>query len=203
MKYFTGKSVEEALEKASQEFDVPAENINYEVVEETSSFLGLKKKVQISAYTEAMVVEYILDYLKTVIEAVGLKVNSIRPKLEEGFIRVLIDTDHNSILIGKNGRTMQALNQLVRSAANKEFKKRVRVLIDINGYKEDKYKKLESLARREAVKVSKTKITAVLDPMTADERRIVHNVVSNFKNVKTVSEGEGNRRHITIVYVKE
>ncbi len=203
MKYFTGKSVEEALEKASQEFDVPAENINYEVVEETSSFLGLKKKVQISAYTEAMVVEYILDYLKTVIEAVGLKVNSIRPKLEEGFIRVLIDTDHNSILIGKNGRTMQALNQLVRSAANKEFKKRVRVLIDINGYKEDKYKKLESLARREAVKVSKTKITAVLDPMTADERRIVHNVVSNFKNVKTVSEGEGNKRHITIVYVKE
>ena len=100
---------------------------------------------------------------------------------------------------------MQALNQLVRSAANMEFKKRVRVLIDINGYKEDKYKKLEAIAKREATKVFKTKITAVLDPMTADERRVIHNVIanSNFKNVKTVSEGEGNKRHITIVYVNE
>ncbi len=205
MKYFTGKNVEEALEKASQELNSPIENITYEVVEESSSFLGLKKKVQISAYTEAMVVEYVLNYIREIIEETGLEIKEIKPRLEDGFIRIQLDSSHNSILIGKNGRTMQALNQLVRSAANMEFKKRVRVLIDINGYKEDKYKKLEAIAKREATKVFKTKITAVLDPMTADERRVIHNVIanSNFKNVKTVSEGEGNKRHITIVYVNE
>lgn len=73
-------------------------------------------------------------------------------------------------------------------------------MLDINDYKEEKYAKLAALAKREAIKVSKTKITAVLDPMTADERRAIHNAIANFKNVKTVSEGEGKNRHITIVY---
>ncbi len=199
MKYFVGKSVEEALQKASEELISPIENITYEVVSETKSLLGLKKKVQIAAYTEAMVIEFVQNYLIDVIEALGLEV-TLSTKYEDGFIRIKISTNHNSILIGKNGRTLQALNQIVRCATNFVFKKRVRILLDINDYKEEKYVKLAAMAKREAIKVSKTKITAVLDPMTADERRAIHNAIANFKNVKTVSEGEGKNRHITIVY---
>ena len=199
MKYFVGKSVEEALEKASEELNSPIEDITYEVVSETKSMLGLKKKVQIAAYTEAMVIEFVQNYLIDVIQALGLEVE-LSTKYEDGFIRIKISTNHNSILIGKNGRTLQALNQIVRCVANFVFKKRIRILLDINDYKEEKYAKLVALAKREAIKVSKTKITAVLDPMTADERRAIHNAIANFKNVKTVSEGEGKNRHITIVY---
>ena len=199
MKYFVGKSVEEALEKASEELNSPIEDITYEVVSETKSMLGLKKKVQIAAYTEAMVIESVQNYLIDVIQALGLEVE-LSTKYEDGFIRIKISTNHNSILIGKNGRTLQALNQIVRCVANFVFKKRIRILLDINDYKEEKYAKLAALAKREAIKVSKTKITAVLDPMTADERRAIHNAIANFKNVKTVSEGEGKNRHITIVY---
>lgn len=199
MKFFVGKNVEEALQKASSELNCPVENITYEVIEETSSFLGLKKRVQISAYNDAMIIEFVQNYIKDIIEGLGLEV-SLTPKYEDGFIRVKISTNHNSILIGKNGRTLQALNQVVRCATSFVFKKRLRILLDINDYKEEKYVKLAALAKREAIKVSKTKITAVLDPMTADERRVIHNAISNFRNVKTVSEGEGKNRHITIVY---
>ncbi len=198
MKYFSGKTVEDALQKASEELNSPVENINYEVIEETKSLLGLKRKVQISAYTDAMVIEFVQNYITDIIEGMGLEV-SLSTKYEDGFIRIKISTNHNSILIGKNGRTLQALNQVVRCATN-FTKKRVRILLDINDYKEEKYVKLASMAKREAIKVSKTKITAVLDPMTADERRIIHNAIANFKNIRTVSEGEGKNRHITIVY---
>ena len=199
MKFFVGKTVEEALAKASEELNSPVENITYEVINETKSLLGLKKKVEISAYTDAMIIEFVQNYIKDIIEALGLEV-SLATKYEDGFIRIKISTNHNSILIGKNGRTLQALNQVVRCATNFTFKKRVRILLDINDYKEEKYAKLASIAKREAIRVSKTKITAVLDPMTADERRAVHNAIANFKNVKTISEGEGKNRHITIVY---
>ena len=199
MKFFVGKTVEEALAKASEELNSPVENITYEVINETKSLLGLKKKVEISAYTDAMIIEFVQNYIKDIIEALGLEV-SLATKYEDGFIRIKISTNHNSILIGKNGRTLQALNQVVRCATNFTFKKRVRILLDINDYKEEKYAKLASIAKREAIRVSKTKITAVLDPMTADERRAVHNAIANFKNVKTISEGEAKNRHITIVY---
>ena len=146
-----------------------------------------------------MVIEFVQNYITDIIEGMGLEV-SLSTKYEDGFIRIKISTNHNSILIGKNGRTLQALNQVVRCATNFTYKKRVRILLDINDYKEEKYVKLASMAKREAIKVSKTKITAVLDPMTADERRIIHNAIANFKNIRTVSEGEGKNRHITIVY---
>ena len=77
MKYFVGKSVEEALEKASEELNSPIEDITYEVVSETKSMLGLKKKVQIAAYTEAMVIEFVQNYLIDVIQALGLEVELV------------------------------------------------------------------------------------------------------------------------------
>ena len=73
-------------------------------------------------------------------------------------------------------------------------------MLDINDYKEEKYVKLIAMAKKEAAKVRKSKITATLDPMSADERRAIHNALANFKNITTVSEGEGKKRHLTIVY---
>lgn len=199
MKHYSGKTLQEVLEKASNELNVPVENLYYEVTEEKSSFLGLKKSVEVQIYTDAMVVEFVCDYLKTIIESMGLEV-SLTPRFEDGLIRVKIQTNHNSILIGKSGRTLQALNEIARCAASSVFKKRVRILLDINDYKEEKYGKLVALAKREANKVRKTKITVTLDPMSADERRIIHNALANYANVTTISEGEGKQRHLTIVY---
>ena len=67
-------------------------------------------------------------------------------------------------------------------------------------YTYEKYAKLSRIAKRVAKEVLHTKQTVHLDPMPADERRIVHNTLTKFKNISTQSEGNGNRRHIVISY---
>ena len=180
--------------------NVPVENIYVDSVVENKGLFGRIKNVEVTCYTDAMVIEFVLDYLRSVIEKMGIKVDMV-PSFTDGLIRVKLSTDHNSILIGKDGETLQALNEICRCAANATFKKRIRILLDVNEYKHDKYSKLVSIAKREAIKVSKTKITAELSPMSADERRVVHNALISFKHVKTISVGEGKDRHVTIQYV--
>lgn len=200
MKQFVGKTKELALEKAASELNVPVENIYVDEVVENKGLFGRIKNVEITCYTDAMIVEFVVNYLKNIIEAMGIEV-SLSPSYSDGLIKIKLSTNHNSILIGKDGETLQALNEVCRSAANATFKRRVRVLLDINDYKQDKYSKLISIAKREAIKVSKTKITASLSPMSADERRAIHNALVSFRHIKTVSVGEGRDRHITIEYV--
>ena len=200
MKKFIGKTKDDALNKAAAELNVPVENIYVDSVEEHKGLFGRIKNVEITCYSDAMDVEFVVNYLKNIIETMGIEVN-LTPSYSDGLIRIKLSTNHNSILIGKDGETLQALNEICRSAANATFKKRIRVLLDINDYKTEKYSKLISIAKREAIKVSKTKITASLSPMSADERRAVHNALVSFRHVKTVSVGEGKSRHITIEYV--
>ena len=70
--------------------------------------------------------------------------------------------NHNSILIGKNGKTLLALNEVVALALYVKFKKRIRVLLDINDYKQERYRKVVVLPKRVAGEVAKTK--AIRDP---------------------------------------
>lgn len=200
MKKFVGKTEVDALNNAAAELNVPVENIYVDSVVENKGLFGRIKSVEVTCYTDAMVVEFVQEYLRKIIESMGIEVK-MTPSYTDGLIRIKLSTNHNSILIGKDGETLQALNEVCRCAANATFKKRVRILLDINDYKQDKYSKLISIAKREAVKVSKTKITASLSPMSADERRAIHNALVSFKHVKTVSVGEGKTRHITIEYV--
>ena len=200
MKKFVGKTQVDALNLAAAELNVPVENIYVDSVVENKGLFGRIKSVEVTCYTDSMVVEFVQEYLRKIIESMGIEVK-MNPSFTDGLIRIKLSTNHNSILIGKDGETLQALNEICRCAANATFKKRVRILLDINYYKLDKYYKLIHIAIREAIKVSKTNITASLSPMSADERRAIHNALVSFRNVKTVSVGEGRARHITIEYV--
>lgn len=201
MKQFVGKTQNDALALAAASLNVPVENIYVDSVKENKGLFGRIKSVEVTCFTDAMIVEFVVDYLKNIIEKMEIEVE-LTPSFQDGLIRVKLSTNHNSILIGKDGETLQALNEVCRSATNATFKKRFRILLDINDYKKDKYSKLISIAKREAIKVSKTHVTAALSPMSADERRAIHNALVSFRNVKTVSIGEGKDRHITIEYVK-
>ena len=101
-----------------------------------------------------------------------------------------------------NGVTLQALNELTKLATNNHFRRRFRILLDINGYKDNKYYRLEKLARKAAKDVQRTKTTYTFDPMPADERRIIHNACSGMPNIRTESVGEGTQRQVQIIYVE-
>ena len=116
-------------------------------------------------------------------------------------IHLTINSERNPILIGTGGKTLQAFNELTRLAVSAHFKHRYRVLLDVGGYKEERYEKVARIARREAKSVQKTKGSAKLNPMTPDERRIVHNALNGMPHITTESEGEGGNRAVVIKYV--
>ena len=199
MEVYTGKTVEEALEEASKELQIPVRDLIYIVLDKKTGLFT--KKFQLEIYDLSDVIRFAEDYLLQVVDALGIE-SSVKSSLDDDVIRISIDSTHNPILIGKNGVTLQALNELVKLATNNHFHKRFRILLDINGYKDSKYGKLARMARKLAKDVQKTKTIYTFDPMPADERRAIHNACSNMSHIKTESIGEGKTRQVQIIYVE-
>ena len=200
MKEFTGKTVEEAVAKACEELGLAENKLVYQVVEEKTGLF--RKSAKIAVYDIEDAREYAEEYLKNSITAMGIDVD-VSGIVEEDIIKIVLDSDHNPILIGKNGKTLQGLNELTKLAVSNKFRRKYRVLLDVADYKTEKYEKVTRIAIRVAKDVRRTRVDAELDPMTPDERRVVHNALSGFRGVRTESIGEGPDRHICIRYVSE
>ena len=199
MKEYSAKTVEEAVALACEELGLESTEIVYEVVSEKKGIFS--RKATIGVYELADVIEYAEKYIKDVVGALGVGEAKTSASLQGDIIHISLDCDHNPILIGKNGSTLQALNEITRLAVSGKFRKRYRILLDIGDYKNAKYSRVASLARRTAKEVQKSKVAVKLSPMPSDERRIVHNVLTNFSHISTESSGEGRNRAVTIKYV--
>ena len=199
MKSYTAKTVEDALQEASEELNVPVDELVYVVSDKTKGIFS--KKIVVDVYELPDIIKYAEDYILNVLDNLGIE-STVSTKLDDDIIRLTIDSTHNPILIGKNGKTLQALNELTKLAVSNHFHKRFRILLDVNGYKDNKYYMLGKMARRYAHEVQKTKATYTFDPMPADERRVVHNACSGMKNIRTESTGEGTHRQVQIIYVE-
>lgn len=195
MKKYTGKSVEEILQNIAKDKNVQVEDITYEVLEEKSGFFGMGKEVTIQAYCKEDIKDFIYDYLLGFFEEIHMDV-AIMIEENDNFYKATLNAENNALLIGKNGQTLQAINTVLKAAVSGNFKRRISVLVDVNGYKDEKYKKVCSLAGRVAKTVQRTKTDAILDPMPNDERKAIHNHLADWDHIQTVSEGEGNQKKI-------
>ncbi|WP_297237898.1 R3H domain-containing nucleic acid-binding protein [uncultured Faecalicoccus sp.] len=198
-KRYTEKTLEEALKSAASDKGVSVEDLHYNVLEEKSGFLGVGKSVEIEAYCEKDVEDFIVSYIQQYFDNAQLD-GSVEIINDNGFYKITVNTSNNAILIGKAGKSLQAFNRLVKAAVSAAFKKRVGLLIDVNGYKEDRYEKITKMAVRVAKDVRRTKIDATLDPMPADERKAIHNALANMADISTQSTGEGASRRLQILY---
>lgn len=197
---YSGKSLEEALQTAAAGKGCAVEELTYTVTEEKAGFLGIGRTVEIEVWCEEDVQTFIHDYIQTYFDNAGLDGQTSVTRDDDDFYRITVDTSNNAILIGRAGKSLQAFNRLVKSAASAVFKKRIRLLIDVNGYKQDRYEKLSRMAVRQAKDVRRTKVDAVLDPMPADERKVIHNALAGMKDISTKSVGEGTARRLQILY---
>lgn len=197
MKTYSGKTEQDAVNLACQDLGVTLQELSYEIISQTKTLFS--KKVEISCYTITMVQEYIEEYIRRVLTSMEFEVETVS-YMQEGRIYCNINSSNNSILIGKNGVILRAINFIVKNAVSNTFKKRIEVSVDINGYKEDRYKKVSSMAKRFGKNVQRTKIEVKLDPMPADERKVMHQVISEMDHLKTESHGEGKDRYMTISY---
>ena len=199
-KEFEAKTKEEALEKALEELGVTEKDILYKT-EEKKGKLFKSGSVVLYVVTIKDVADYLKEALKEIVANMGIEVN-IESNIREEQINLKMYSDNNNILIGKGGQTLTAITNILKQMVYNEVGRYPYILLDVENYKEKKIGHIERMAKRVAREVSKTKIDATLDNMNSYERRIIHNVLTNYKHVTTISEGEEPNRHVVIKYVE-
>ncbi|MBQ1522683.1 MAG: KH domain-containing protein [Erysipelotrichaceae bacterium] len=203
MQRFEAKSVDEALKQACNAKGVSLEDLKYYVIEEKPGGLfGIGSKGIIEAFTYNDVRQFIEEYITTYFNNINMPVEVLVNRDEDNVFKIIINAKNNAILIGKNGQTLEAIKTIVNAAANATFKCHIHMSVDVNGYKEERYEKLKQTVERIAKTVVKTKVSARLGDLTSDERKIVHQHLSDMPHVRTESEGEGNNRRLKIIYVE-
>ena len=121
---------------------------------------------------------------------------------DEGELILDITGDDLAVLIGRHGKTLDALQFIISAITVRKIGFRFPVIIDVEGYKNRQRQKLESLARSSARKAVSQGRSVKLRPMTPYERRIIHVALRDDPRVDTASEGEGPGRHVVVVPVK-
>lgn len=198
IKTYSGKVLEDALNQAAVDLKCSKEDLIYEVTFEKKGLFS--KKVEIKAYCLNTVIEFVKNYLETILNDLNLDLVEVTMGYEKKRIRANINTNHNPLLIGKSGVILRSLNTIVKGAVLNTFSKHYDVDVDINNYKLDRYQKVERMAKRFARNVQKSRIDMKLDPLPSDERKVMHQVISQMNYVRTQSVGEGKNRYLTIIY---
>lgn len=198
---YEGKNLNELKEKVFTELNANEQELYIRTSEEAGGFLK-HKKYKIFVLPKDEVVKYSKSFVVDIAKYMGLNVN-IEAKKREKYIELNLFSDKSSILIGKNGKNLEALQLLIKNSILNTTGFKVNVILDVEDYKEKVSKHLEYNVKKIAREVKKTGVSAKLDPMNSYERRIVHNAVNEISGVVTKSEGEEPNRYIVISVRKE
>ena len=198
VKEFEGKKLEELIENSLNKLNIEEKDAII-VKEEVKGSLLKKSSYKIKIYTLTSIQEYVKEFLKNITTLMGLEV-TFESKIRDEQILIKMYSDNNSILIGKEGKTLSSLMFIVKQMLKNKYNIQPHIVLDVENYKEKQEKKLERLAKRIAREVIKTKVDVKLDNMNSYERRIIHNVLKKKKKVTTISEGEEPNRHVIIKY---
>ena len=196
IKVFDGKEEKEVLETALSELGCSEDEVMYFT---TKSKGGLLKKetVQVHIVKLEDVVTFMKDFLEKTTKDMGLDV-TFETKIREKQITIKMYSNNNSILIGHNGQTLQALTTITKQVVYNEINSYPYLILDVENYKEKQVKYLERLAKNVAKEVVQTRNPVELENMNSYERRVIHNILTDFKGVYTESVGEEPNRHVVV-----
>lgn len=201
LEVFEGKTKEEAKAKALESLKITEEEA-YIKEEEIKGKLFKATTYKCSVIKYSDIADFIKNKLNELLNNMNLEVK-FETNVRNEQINIKIYSDNNSILIGRNGQTLMAIQTILRQIVHNEIGIYPYILLDVENYKEKKISQLERNAKKIAHEVQKTKIDVSLDNMNSYERRIIHNALANFKNISTLSEGEEPNRHIVIRYKED
>ena len=205
-------SVEEAIEAALDELGVSEQEAEIEIVQEPQKgLLGfgaqeavVKVRVRQEEPDVADVEEQAQlaeEFVAGLLERMGLDAEVDHNEVDGVmYVDVLAgeDAEGMGLLIGRHGQTLDALQEVVRSAVQRQTQARCRVLVDVEDYRKRRRSQLAEKARAAAVRVGRTGRSERLEPMSPYERKIVHDAVSEVAGVETSSEGEEPERRVVI-----
>jgi spoIIIJ-associated protein len=189
---------DDTLKYAADELRINQEFVSLKVVEEKRSLLGLNKSYVVEAVVNFDPVNDSIRFLKTILADMEIEAIIEAHQAEDHNITFSINAEENPILIGRNGKTLDAIQTLLKNYINVYTDEHYVVLVDIGGYKEQRRKQLEILATKTAKEVARTRMPISLNKMNAYERRVIHTKLADWRDVTTESEGEEPNRYVVI-----
>jgi spoIIIJ-associated protein len=194
------KTYEEAIRKASLELNAEEKDMDIEVTEvDTKGILGLlgSKKVRIIAKIRNTPEDYAKKFLSDLADYLGLTL-TITVITSSDRVIFTIDSSDEEAIIGKDGEVLDALQYLTRLAIAKKYKQNLKLLIDVNGFREKRKKEIIAMARRLADKVKRGGRPIKTKPLNPYERRIIHTLFKNSNDITTTSEGDGHTKKMVL-----
>lgn len=195
---YEGKNKEELENKIFSELNTPKEELFIKEKEEEGTLFKTKKYIYEVAKKED-IIAFVKNYIEELSNNFGVKIKS-EVRFKEDVLSIILVSDNNAIIIGKEGRTLSAIQILLKNVLSNKIVFNIKVNIDASNYKAKKQKNLEYEIKKIAKDVLKSHVDVKLDPMNSYDRRCVHNVVATFENLKSESFGENPNRYVVISY---
>jgi spoIIIJ-associated protein len=200
----TAETVEEAIEKAEAQLGMSRDQFEVEVVrEEQSGVLGVEDQealIRVTSVTppEKDVVKVVTEILDTLLELLGVT-GEVEVLSDEIPLELDIKGDDLGILIGRRGQSLACLEYITKLIVVGRLKAWIPLTVDVAGYKKRRRDSLQRLALYLAEQVKSRRRAITMEPMPADERRIVHLTLADNPDVTTQSIGEGESRKVVIL----
>ena len=208
---FEGKTTEEAIENACRQLKLTKDEIDVEIIEPGSAGIfglvgGRKAKVKVTTADEELEpvedtngVAIAKDALENILTLIPMEGTSVSAEQNDGTIALNIEGDTSGLLIGRKGRTLDALQFIVNKIVNKALEKRAQVVVDSENYRQRRRESLIQMALRmgeKAKNIGKPVVTNLLNP---HDRRIVHMALRDDESLDTKSRGDGILKKILII----
>jgi len=215
---FEGANKDEAVTKAAEALGIDKAEFDVEILNETKGSFFSKGKVVIRVHVEEEEIDddeeglpinedtesQVIEFLETVIEKMGYEAEVTINSREEGKLHLDIHSRDNSIIIGKRGKNLDALQLLANVYLGKtmgESKGATKVVLDAENYRWRREDTLVRMALKTAQIVKKTRRSKLLEPMNPFERRLIHTALNDMIEISTESEGNGLMKQIKVRYV--
>ncbi len=224
---FEGKTEKEAIEKAATELGLERDQFDVEIIEAQKKSLfkaGYVKirvtpvndttvnKVNETSYEKPSVKvatnplaqdefeQKLIDFVNSTITKMGYDVAVEIAFREDKKIGIKLTSTASSILIGRRGKNLDALQLLANVYAGHLGREDIRVILDTENYRVRREENLVHLAYNTADKVRSTRKSILLEPMNPFERRLIHTTLNDIPDVETISEGEGLYKQVRVIY---
>ncbi len=207
----TARTVDEAIELALKELDVDRDEAEVEILSRgKAGFLGIGAelaRVKVTKISEGgTAASLAVETISRILHAAGVNVSrTLRAANDPEAGGPVSDWEgeESGLLIGRRGQTLAALQFLVNMIVRKQYGDGVRVVLDVERYRERREASLRDMATKVASRVVQSSRPVTLEPMNAADRRIVHTALTDYAGVSTESSGMGEDRKVTISPTRE
>lgn len=205
-------TVDEAIADGLRDLGVSRDVVDIEVLDEGDAVEGRRARVRLSIKNESepqdATAQVARQALQELLNKMRVHAHIVAQwgEATEGEERPLVldvEGDDLSLLIGRRGETLAALQYILRLIVNKQLNTITNIIVDVESYKSRREQQLKRLAQRLAEQATQQRRTLSLEPMPANERRIVHLTLRDHPDVITESVGEGEFRKVTVVPKKK